>query len=121
FTPGMAAIPAFVSFGAGFQGVFHAAGSDTLMSLSYASTGWSAAATINGTLVREMPTLAIEGSALHLVYQASDDAGAYQFKYFHGTLSGSTWTAGDPMGSGLGQSSGPHAPGAAGLASELAT
>lgn len=115
------ALPSAVSFGTGFQAVFHAGGSNALMSSAYASPTWTTPAAISGTLVREMPTLAAEGTTLHLVYQANDDAGTDEFKYFHGTLSGSTWTAGDPMGSGAGQSSGPHAPGAAGLPFEVVT
>jgi hypothetical protein len=115
------ALPSVIAFGSGFQAVFHVGGSNALMSSAYASPSWSTPAVISGTLVREMPTLAIEGSTLHVVYQANDDAGADEFKYFHGTLGGSTWTAGDPMGTGVGQSDGPHPPGAAGLASELVT
>ncbi|MEO8874512.1 MAG: hypothetical protein ABI461_02905 [Polyangiaceae bacterium] len=118
-TSAMAALPSVISFGTGFQAVFHAAGSNQLLSTGFTSS-WSAPAIISGTLVREMPVLAVEGSTLHLVYQANDDAGADEFKYFHGTYA-SSWTAGDPVGAGTGQSSGPHAIGAAGLASELVT
>jgi len=119
-TDPIAALPAVIAFGAGFQAVFHAAGSNALLSTGFASGTWSAPATIAGTLVREAPTLAATGSTLHVVYQANDDAGADQFKYFHGTYA-TSWTAGDPVGAGAGQSNGPHTLGAAGLAAELVT
>lgn len=119
-TSPIAALPSIVSFGGSFTAVVHVAGSNQLASTSYAAGSWSALAPIAGTLVREDPALAVAGTTLHLVYQASDDAGAAADKYFHGTYS-TSWTAGDPIGSGADQSFGAHMMGAAGLSSELVT
>ncbi|MGH7279966.1 MAG: hypothetical protein ACRELY_00455, partial [Polyangiaceae bacterium] len=120
FTAHVVALPAIAAFGGGYQAVLHVGGSNALFATSFSGSTWSAPAVIAGTLVRESPALAVEGTMLHLLYQANDDAGADEFKYFHGTYA-SSWTVGDPVGSGVDQSSGPHAIGAAGIASELVT
>jgi hypothetical protein len=121
---GVAALPSVVSFGTGFQAVFNAAGTNALNATSYASPTWSTPAAIAGTYALEMPTLAVVGTTLHLVYEGNfDDAGGLDsHDYFHGTLSGSTWSANDPVGTAnVNQSFGPHSLGAAGLATELVT
>ena len=120
FTAHVVALPSVVAYSGGFTAAFHVGGSNALASSTYSAGSWSTLAPIAGTLVREDPALAVAGSTLHLVYQANDDAGADEFKYFHGTYA-SSWTVGDPIGSGVDQSSGPHMMGAAGLSSELVT
>ncbi|HEX7664873.1 MAG TPA: hypothetical protein VF407_10190, partial [Polyangiaceae bacterium] len=111
-SPGMAALPALVPFGTSFVEVFHAAGSNTLMSASFGGSGFSTPTAIAGTLARETPALAAAGTTLHLVYQENDDGGT-PFKYFHASLTGTSWSAVDPVGTGADQSYGAHAPAAA--------
>ncbi len=109
FASGMSALPAIVPFGSGFTAVFHALGTDALMSTSFAGAGWSAPTAIGGTLAREMPALAVGGTTLHLLYQENDDGGL-AYKFFHASFNGTAWSTIDPVGSGADQSYGAHAP-----------
>ncbi len=120
FTAHLVALPAIAAFGGGYQAVFHVGGSDQLESTGFSTATWTDLAPISGAFAREAPALAVSGSTLHLLYQANDDAGGGDgFKFFHGTLGGATWTAGDPMGVGADQSFGSHPPAGAGDSTAL--
>ncbi len=81
--------PAVVSFGAGFLAVTHGQG-DVLQSLAYASSAWSAAATIGSSGVKGAPSLAVVGTKAHVVYSAGPNANT---DFLHGIHDGAGWNA----------------------------
>ena len=95
-----------VPFGTGFLGVARA-GDGSILSSAFGGASWSAAAAVGAVVARDAPILAVTGTTAHLAYQQNVD-----YKYYHGTYTGSAWDAAtDPVGVGAQQAFGPRGPG----------
>jgi hypothetical protein len=93
-TGSMSAPPAIAAFGSGYVAVAAKQGSTPSLQSTIYTSSWSAPTTIGTLGARDTLGLATVGSNLHLVYLGSADS-----KFYHGTLTGSTWDgAVDPVG-----------------------
>ena len=102
--------PALVPFGAGFQAAFRGAG-DALKIVTATTAAFGAPARLGTASTRGTPTLATNGSALHLLYQDST------FNHMHSAWTGTAFDA--PATIGTPPSFGPEPLTGAVLATEL--
>ncbi len=104
--PALAAVPG------GFHAVFRAA--NNALQYSTFATVWSTPLPIGTAITIDLPSVALVGPDLHLVYRGTDS------KFYHGTYASNAWdTASDPVSAGGVQSFGPSAPSAASAAGDL--
>jgi len=81
--------PALVTFGAGFLGVTRGA-NDALQWTSFGGSSWTGATAFGNASVKGAPSLAVAGTAAHVVYSAGADANR---DFAHGIHDGAGWNA----------------------------
>ena len=101
--------PALVAFGTGFSGVIRSTG-DALKTVSATGTAFGATARIGTASTRSTPSLATNGTALHVVFQD------LAYKHVHATWTGAAFDTPADLGA---QSFGAEPPAAAMVGNEL--